>query len=212
MLTFSLLPFPSFLVHIFSTHSFHYSIIVIRAADCPCLGLLGRFLLLSPKNQSTTPRTMGVASQYAPVPPSYDAVLDQRSDKVRARDFGVDAALLAEEMEDDDEEDEYGDFRRARRRRDEGRSSCCTLIRRALLLAALVTLALALGFCAGTKHERMKVGSSSSSSISGHAQQQLSEGTSSKAGGMLPPQSLVPDSAYFSSPVSLGASPHFGHA
>lgn len=137
---------------------------------------------------------MGASSQYASVPQSDEVMgLDQRSDKLRARDFGADAALLGEEEEGGFEN---SGFSSARRRRNGDRLSWYTLVKRALFLALLVTLILALGFCAGTKHQRMKGGSGSGSSMSSHEQEQLSEGASGKAGGLLPPQSLVPDSMW----------------
>lgn len=147
---------------------------------------------------------MGSNSRYASVPQSDEVLFDHRSDKVRAQDFGNarrggnDDAAAALPLEEDGL---YGQRRRMRRGDDEDSLSWYTLIKRSLILGVLVTVTLALGFCAGSKHQQMKgcggSGGSSGSMSSGHEHQGASSSSSDSNGGLLPPQSLVPDSMFF---------------
>lgn len=119
---------------------------------------------------------MGASSRYTSVPQSEEADLDQRPAKVRAQDFhALDAAEGGSDVD--------GLF--GRRRCESAPLSWYTLTKRALYLAVLVTLALALGFCAGSKHRGMK-----GCGTSGHDAEQQG------ANGLLAPQSLVPDSTW----------------
>lgn len=128
---------------------------------------------------------MGASSRrYTSVPQSDQAVLSPplgRSAAAAARDFKAPVG-------DDDDEEEGGGFLFSRGSQ---RNSYWTIVKRGLFLAVLATGALALGFCAGSKHQQMK-GCSSSNSNSGHGHEQQQH-----AGGLLPPQSLVPDSTSF---------------
>lgn len=128
---------------------------------------------------------MGASSRrYTPVPQSDEAALSPPLGRsaAAARDFKASVG-------DDDDEEEGGGFLFSRGSQ---RDSYWTTVKRGLFLAVLVTGTLALGFCAGSKHQQMKGCSSSSSSSK---QQQLGE--AGLAEGLLPPQSLLPDSTFF---------------
>lgn len=139
---------------------------------------------------------MGANSQYSSVPQSDDTDLEQRPAKVRAQDFRIPGTAAALDDEEDIDADGFGPRRRGGRRQQQHERpplSWYTLAKRTLYLVVLVTLALGLGFCAGSKHQQMKgCGSGGSSKSSGHAQlgEEVSEG------GLLPPQSLVPESRF----------------
>lgn len=133
------------------------------------------------KQQEERRKKMGASSRrYTSVPQSGEAALSPPLGR-SARDFTASVG-------DDDEEG--GGFPVSRGSQ---RNSYWTIVKRGLFLAVLATGALALGFCAGSKHQQMKGCSSSSNSNSGHDHEQQQQ----HAGGLLPPQSLVPDSTYF---------------
>lgn len=154
---------------------------------------------------------MGPTSRYASVSQSDEAQeavqlhnQTTRSDKARAQDFddASSIASLEDGVDDVDDGDLLG-WRRSTgrgtrrgfsRAKDGSMPSCYTLVKRALLLGALVIFSLALGFCVGSKHQQRK---GCSAAAAGDGSSKATNGHKGDEGGLLPPQSLVPDRALF---------------